>query len=724
MSGRNKQIPNNHRGRYTEPVPTSNLGDNEEDFPEFESFDDTTPRGYAPSAGSMSVQNVNMLQQMNKPRHYTNDYDISHLVVRRGQLFHMEVTFSRPLTDSDDFQVEFLIGSNPTASKGSLVAVTFGHRRGGSWSGQILERRGTSVRLGITPTATAIVGRFRTYVAIVAGGGMQRTRRNPDTDLYLLFNAWCPQDTVYLGNEAERREYVLNDYGVIHQGTLKSVVDRSWIYGQFERGVLDACIYILDQSEMPIYDRGNIIKVVRKGSAMVNAQDDKGVLVGNWSNNYSMGRSPTSWTGSIQILLQYANTGTSVSFAQCWVFAGVFNTFLRAIGIPARIVTNFNSAHDNTGNLKTDLIFNKDGSADERNSRDSIWNYHCWNEVWITRQDLPAQFHGWNVVDSTPQETSDGLYRCGPASVYAIKTGQLFHPYDAGFVFAEVNSDVIFHQRTQYGTLEVTETLTDLIGEALYTKAVNSNGYTDITHTYKYREGSADDKATMARAEQYGCERDHSELPENQLSITLIAEPVMVGEDVSLQVNFHNQGDLNKTVNAHLTASVVFYTGVVAEHFKALDFVAQVPTNQTKTKVLRIPAEEYFPHLGSQVSLRFILTGQTDNQSVTGMKVLNLKTPSLNVSVEGPKRVGQVMYVTVSFTNEINFRLEKVKLSLAGPGMLSDTDHYYSSIEPLGSITWTVEFHPRLSGSRTLVAVMDCDNLRQVMGSVTVNIMP
>lgn len=134
------------------------------------------------------------------------------------------------------------------------------------------------------------------------------------------------------------------------------------------------------------------------------------MLVGNWSDDYSLGQSPTSWTGSVQILLQYANTGVSVSFAQCWVFAGVFNTceypqgaeplhtgrttfteslvgrsscryllmlrpcvVLRAIGIPARVITNFNSAHDNTGNLKTDLIFNPDGTPDERNTRDSIW---------------------------------------------------------------------------------------------------------------------------------------------------------------------------------------------------------------------------------------------------------------------------------------------------------------------------------------------------------------
>ncbi len=36
-------------------------------------------------------------------------------------------------------------------------------------------------------------------------------------------------------------------------------------------------------------------------------------------------------------------------------------------------------------------------------------NYHCWNEVYMKRLDLPERYSGWQVVDSTPQETSDGM---------------------------------------------------------------------------------------------------------------------------------------------------------------------------------------------------------------------------------------------------------------------------------------------------------------------------
>lgn len=69
--------------------------------------------------------------------------------------------------------------------------VTFGNRGSGSWSGRILQSQGTAVMFGITPNAAAIVGKFQVYVAISTGMGMQRTKRDPTTDLYLLFNAWC-----------------------------------------------------------------------------------------------------------------------------------------------------------------------------------------------------------------------------------------------------------------------------------------------------------------------------------------------------------------------------------------------------------------------------------------------------------------------------------------------------------------------------------------------------
>lgn len=66
-----------------------------------------------------------------------------------------------------------------------------------------------------------------------------------------------------------------------------------------------------------------------------------------------------------------------------------------------------------------------------------------WNEVWMCRSDVDEKFDGWQVIDATPQEQSDEIYQVGPASVSAVKHGDVLKPYDNGFVFAEVNADKV-----------------------------------------------------------------------------------------------------------------------------------------------------------------------------------------------------------------------------------------------------------------------------------------
>lgn len=69
----------------------------------------------------------------------------------------------------------------------------------------------------------------------------------------------------------DRYAHYNNNKHTPHVEIVKTGVKVSVFSLQFERGILDACIYILDASRMPIYNRGNVIKLVRRGSAMVRA---------------------------------------------------------------------------------------------------------------------------------------------------------------------------------------------------------------------------------------------------------------------------------------------------------------------------------------------------------------------------------------------------------------------------------------------------------------------
>ena len=34
--------------------------------------------------------------------------------------------------------------------------------------------------------------------------------------------------------------------------------------------------------------------------------------------------------------------------------------------------------------------------------------FHCWNDAWMARKDIPCGYGGWQAIDATPQERSQG----------------------------------------------------------------------------------------------------------------------------------------------------------------------------------------------------------------------------------------------------------------------------------------------------------------------------
>ncbi|KII68221.1 Protein-glutamine gamma-glutamyltransferase 5 [Thelohanellus kitauei] len=82
---------------------------------------------------------------------------------------------------------------------------------------------------------------------------------------------------------------------------------------------------------------------------LVNANDDRGLLVGNW-HEVKDGVPATQWTRAIDIYTKYLVTGMPVKWGQCFVFAMMLTSMCRNVGIVCRAVSGFDIGHDNNKN--------------------------------------------------------------------------------------------------------------------------------------------------------------------------------------------------------------------------------------------------------------------------------------------------------------------------------------------------------------------------------------
>ncbi|KAM8966973.1 coagulation factor XIII A chain [Pelodytes ibericus] len=719
-----------HTGRSSLPPNFSNADENE--VSTMEAFG-IIPRGVNIKE-YLEVQNVNLFKRQNernKKTHHTEKYFNNKLIIRRGQTYDIHIDFNRPYKpEEDQFWVEYVIGRYPQQSKGTYIPIPLvDELEVGKWGAKIIRKEYNSVSLRILSAPDCIIGKFRMYVAILTPYGILRTSRNSETDTYILFNPWCKEDSVYLDDEREIEEYVMNDIGIIFHGELNQIKTRSWEYGQFEEQILDACLYLMDRAQLDLSGRGNPIKISRVGSAVINAKDDDGVIAGNWRNDYSLGVAPSAWTGSLDILLEYHSSGLPVKYGQCWVFAGVLTTFLRCLGIPARLVTNYFSAHDNDANLQTDVFLQEDGKTNITLTKDSIWNYHCWNEAWMTRPDLPVGFGGWQAVDATPQETSDGMFRCGPASVQAIKHGHVCFQFDTPFIFSEVNSDVVYSKVMKDGSKEVEYVDKTHVGQKILTKEIGGNGAQDITDMYKFSEGTEEERLALEAALMYGVKkeiRDDDQLqsvPDADMDFQ--ADNAVFGSDFKVTLTFKNRSSNHYTITAFLTGHVVFYTGVLKAEFVNKDLDVTLKPTSSETVDVQIRANEYLSKLVEQASLHFFVTARINETKkiLAKQKIVALQVPELSIKVVGQKMVGKEMTVVVQFTNPLKKKLQNVFMRLGGPGLMRTKVQNFSEVPTNSTLNWEEKCIPTRAGPRKLIATLDCDFLRHVYGELDLEIL-
>lgn len=668
-------------------------------------------------------------KEENKIAHHTNEYDYDELILRRGQPFDMKLQFNRPYNpETDQIFLELQTGTTPQVTKGTLVIVPLVEEHNCmEWGAKVTQASGNHVTLSVNSSPEAVIGKFQLTVRTRGPGGELKSPPTSENSIYILFNPWCRNDSVFLDNEEWCTEYVLNETGLIYYGTEFQIGARTWNFAQFSKGVLDACLHVLEKGGMPASGRKDPMSTARVISAMINSPDDNGVLEGNWSGDYSDGTCPTAWVGSEDILLQYYKTSKPVCYGQCWVFSGVTTTVLRCLGIPGRSVTNFSSAHDTDVSLTMDIFFDENMKSLETMNYDSVWNFHVWNDCWMARPDLPPGYGGWQALDATPQETSSGIYCCGPASVLAIKNGLVFLKHDTPFIFAEVNSDKVYWQRQDDGTFKKIYIEKKAIGHKISTKAVGTNERDDITIFYKYPEGSEEERIAVETASKYGSKPsiyiDSDMLSDVEMEVQTDDSTTM-GSDVVLRVGLTNKSNEQRLVALYVNTAMMYYTGVLKDSFRKEEREVQLKPSEEIHIEMIIKYAEYHEHLIDQAAMMFTISGrvQETGQLLATQKAFRLRTPDLEISPIGQAVVGQEMRAKISFVNPLPKTLTGVSFRVEGPGLHKPRVVEVGDVGRGATVTITQIFVPAKPGFRKLIASLDSRQLTQVHGVAEVDV--
>nr|XP_019957689.1 PREDICTED: protein-glutamine gamma-glutamyltransferase 2-like [Paralichthys olivaceus] len=662
---------------------------------------------------NIPITDVDVRSHENNLAHRTREIDRERLIVRRGQPFSISLQCCDSLTRNHHLELSLHLGKKDEV----VIKVHNEPEAGGKWwfNHQKVQ---DEILLTLHSPADAIIGEYHLTVLIKSPDG-HFVKKTKNIGFHLLFNPWCKGES----------SLIIITRVIIHSYTAFYVEFSFVCLSQFEDYVMDICFQVLDNSKealknskMDIEKRSDPVYVSRMITAMVNSNGDRGVLTGQWHEPYTGGFSPLRWTGSVPILRKWSKAEVrAVKYGQCWVFAAVACTVLRCLGIPTRNITNFNSAHDVDGNLSVDIVLNKE--MESAGKKDSSWNFHCWIESWMRRDDLSKGNDGWQVLDPTPQELSDGEYCCGPCPVTAIKEGNLSVKYDAPFIFAEVNADIIYWMAGPGGERKKIDVDQSGVGKNISTKSLYGDYREDVTLHYKYPEGSKKEREVYQKAGHRIKEQICENKGPQQLQLSVKHGKPVFGTDFDVIVEVKNEGQKDTSPQLLIVVMAITYNSINQGECQRKATIVTVPARKTHKEVLRLRYDDYVKCVSEHhlIRVKALMEVPGDNKPVMSVANIPLSMPELLVEVPGSIIVQEKVTAFISFTNPLTVPLKRGMFTVEGSGLLSASEIYVKGdIAPGQKVSVKITFTPMRVGVRKLLVDFDSDRLKDVKGVTTV----
>uniref|UniRef100_A0A670IKE8 Transglutaminase-like domain-containing protein n=2 Tax=Podarcis muralis TaxID=64176 RepID=A0A670IKE8_PODMU len=695
----------------------------------------------------LEVKNVDLNCAQNCSNHHTQFFSSNKLIVRRGQLFGFYVHFQNREWDDDKDKITFTVatGPKPCESLGTKSIFPLGQSPNQShWNACYKLHNEQSLYVSLFPPASACIGCYTLNMCLVS---CEHSSTQHLGDFYVLFNPWCSDDPVYLDNQAHREEYVLNEHGIVFQGLPKHVTSHPWYFGQFQDGILDICLKILDTSTNFLRDpgmdyscRNDPVYISRVLNSMICCHKKKSILKLPPSNNYLQGHNPLMWNGSAPILRQWFQSKCKpVKYGYCGTFASVMCTVMRCLGIPSRVVTGFYCALNAVDPLTVQEVYDYTGKT--LSGKEHIWVHHCWSESWMARKDINQAMSDWQYLDPTPIETSKGSVCSGPIWVKSIRDGDVDTDSDGPRVFCMLNARSTAW--VSQGRGKKTKLHCDIwpCGQCISTKSVGGDLLEDVTDAYKHELGSLQEKKAFYKAcrkisSQY-LNAPNSEIDKDIASqrnktlkdtgVTMkfkMANCPLYGQDVQIKWMLENLSNEAKDRKFNLCAQGMIYNGCSLDPIWKDCVHVTLGPKEVKTIKIEIPYESYGSHLCDYNIMRVAAVSMPEPKGEIMMVERDILIDSLPIEIKvlNYPKLNAPCSAEVTFSNPLKEDLKNCVLHLEGYGLFGEP-----IATELGTLAANhkaqtcVEFIPYMNGKHRFIANVSCNKFCNCKGYANVD---
>jgi len=331
----------------------------------------------------------------------------------------------------------------------------------------------------------------------------------------------------------------------------------------------------------------------------------------------------------------------------------------------------------------------------------------------MARPDLvDPKFSGWQAIDATPQEESEGSYQCGPCPLTAIKAG-LKVDYDWVFIYGEVNADIYQYVEKPDGTYKEVNVQTDAVGFQMSTKAVGRNEREDVTIQYKFPEGSKEERASFNALEAQ---------KEMQVSGRIIIEDTPVGKPINVTVRLASQKPTEagkSTAKIVVTATIIYYNGKQGDQLLNITQNVTLPEDGSDAE-FNITLEEarYLKYLklNHEIDFRVFVYSDADADVDTMLqKRFTFQEDEPDIHVTDHVKLAEEGGFKVTFKNPLSIPLTNAEFAVEGSGVCFKQRSKPQTIPPHSAATVAFELKgEKKAGPRVIKAQVSSNELETV----------